>query len=184
MTDTELHEERKPRARRRGHHRRAHRCRLRRPVRLARRVSVGSAAVIATMVLLVGWAALMAVTYGPAPTEAEADRTRSRGRGRAPAGEPRSGAQRGEVRDELLPGGVQAPVRSAGSASRMNTALVVVVVRRVRCTAASSSAGRSLPASSRHTTSPTSGCSITAAPESVVSNGSSPAARTSRAGPT
>ena len=34
-------------------------------------VSVGSAAVVATMVLLVGWAALMAVTYGPAPTEAD-----------------------------------------------------------------------------------------------------------------
>ena len=65
----------------------------------------------------------------------------------------------------------------------MNTALTVVPVIRVRTHCRQFQHRQVTPASSRHTTSPGSGCSVTGCPSRMVSNGSSPAARTSRAGP-
>ena len=74
-------------------------------------------------------------------------------------------------------------VPSAARPSRMNMALTVEPVIRVRTHCRQFQQRHVTPASSRHTTSPGAGCSVTGCPSRLVSNGSSPAARTSRAGP-
>ena len=72
---------------------------------------------------------------------------------------------------------------SSARPSRMNTALVVACVIRVRTHCRQFQQRQVTPSSSRQITSPGSGCSITGCPSRMVSNGSSPAARASRAGP-
>jgi len=66
----------------------------------------------------------------------------------------------------------------------MNTAQTVPVVMRVRVHCRQFQRRQVMPSSSRHTTSPASGRSTTAAPLAVVSKGSLPSARTSRGDPT
>jgi hypothetical protein len=60
----------------------------------------------------------------------------------------------------------------------MNTARVVAAVMRARVHCRQFHRRQCIPASSRQITSPGSGCSSTGSPLLVVSNGSSPAART------
>ena len=82
-----------------------------------------------------------------------------------------------------VPAAVRPSLPSAASPSMMKTAFVVAVVIRVRVHCRQFHWRQVTPASSRQITSPGRGCSVAGSPCAVVPNSSSPAARTSRAGP-
>jgi len=72
---------------------------------------------------------------------------------------------------------------SGSRASRLNSALLVSVVIRVRLHCCQFQRRQVTPMSSRQTTSPVSGCSTIGWPAAGLSNGSLPSALTSRGGP-